>query len=579
MTYVDNGSVAAVFSRMADLMEIQGANAFRIRAFRRVAQALENLSEGVAAMLEDGTLKEVPGIGDGTIKRIREIIDTGTCDDLVQLSSELPPGLFEMLQVSGLGPKKVKLFYDELGISSIDELEAAARAGDLAKLPRMGKTSQDKLLGEIDTYRRRTGRIALGDALPQGWAIVEALQEEKAVERIDLAGSCRRGRETIGDLDVLVASRQVEPVMDRFVSLAQVAEVMLRGETKCSVRLHSGLQVDLRVLLPESYGAAMHYFTGSQMHNIAIRDRAKRAGLRINEYGVYTEPAGERVSGATEEEVFAAVGLPFIPPELRENRGEIEAAERDELPEPLSRGDLRGDLHVPVQLAADEGGGAAIDVPALIEAAKAEGLSYLGLVLPIDDTTTAAAIEAHRERVRELEQTHGFALLAAIDAPLDGEGAVQAPTELDLGEASDWVFGSVRSQLTMATEEMTARVIAALESGVIDCLAHPSGRLLGKREATALDLDALLAAAQRTGVALELDGHPLRLDLDANHCRRAHELSVPVVIGGEAKSGEELALHLELAIRTARRGWLETKDVLNCGDVAALKNWRRSRRR
>jgi DNA polymerase (family 10) len=574
MAYVDNRSVAAVFSRMADLMEIKGANAFRIRAFRRVAQALENLSEGVAAMLEEGTLSQVPGIGDGTIKRIREIIDSGTCEDLVQLSAELPPGLFDMLQVSGLGPKKVKLFYDELGISSVDELEAAARAGDLAKLPRMGQKSQDKLLGEIDAYRRRTGRVALGDALPQGWAIVEALREEPAVERIDLAGSCRRGRETIGDLDVLVASRQVEPVMDRFVSLPQVAEVMLRGETKCSVRLRSELQVDLRVLVPESYGAAMHYFTGSQMHNIAIRDRAKRAGLRINEYGVYTEPAGERVSGATEQEVFAAVGLPLIPPELRENRGEIEAAERDELPEPITRGQLGGDLRLPVI----DAEGRPIALPPLIDAAKQSGLAYVGLVLPIDATTTAAAIEAHRAQVRQLEQTHELRLLAAIDAPIDEAGVVSLPASIDCAAATDWVLGSVRSQLAMDGEQMTARVVAALESGAIDCLAHPSSRLLGQREATALDLDALLAAAQRTGVALELHGHPSRLDLDANHCRRAHELDVPVAIGSDAHDGEQLALHLELAIRTARRGWLEPKDVLNCGDADALASWRASRR-
>lgn len=571
MSYVDNRTIAEVFSQMADLMEIQGANGFRIRAFRRVAQALENLSEGAATMLADGTLQQVPGIGDGAIKRIQEILQTGSCEDLRQLRSELPAGLFDLLQVSGLGPKKVKLFYDELGIASIDDLEAAARAGHLAALPRMGKKSQDKLLGEIEAFRRRTGRVNLGVALPQGEALLAALRELPEVLRSDLAGSSRRRRETIGDLDLLVASEHAEPVMDRFVSLPAVAEVMLRGDTKCSVRLHGGLQVDLRVLLPESYGAALHYFTGSQMHNIAIRDRAKRAGLRINEYGVYTEPAGERQGGASEEEVFASVGLPYIPPELRENRGEIEAAERGELPQLVELADLRGDLHAHLASGDAHGETEAESLTALAVAAKQAGMSYLALCQP-SASYRAEQAAARQPIMRQLEDDHGVRLFQAIEVEIEADGSLALPSDV-LAQA-DWVIGAVHAQRAMSAEEMTARILRALDSGALHCLAHPTGRLLGQQEGYPVDLDAVLQAAQRSQVAVEINSSPLRLDLDANHCRQASKLGVDIMIGSDARQAAELS-QLAFGVYTARRGWLEAKNVLNTRPLDELESWLR----
>lgn len=575
MAQYDNKQVGAVFNRLADLMEIKGDNAFRIRAFRRAAQAIENLTEPLALMLEEKTLKAVPGIGAGAVSRAAQIVERGTCDDLLEIEAELPAGLFEMLRVGGLGPKKVKLFYDELGITSVDELEAAARAGHLAALPRMGMKSQAKLLDEIEGFRRRSGRIPLGVALPQGRTIVEALSALQSAERVELAGSCRRGRETIGDLDVLVAARQSQEVMDHFVALPQVAEVMLRGDTKCSVRLVSGLQVDLRVITPESFGAALHYFTGSKHHNIAVRDRAKRAGLRVSEYGVFREDSDERVCGADEEEVFAAVGLPLIAPELRENRGEIEAAETRQLPQLLERRQLRGDMHMHTT---DSDGSA--DALTMVRRAKDLGFEYVAITdhssgLPVAQGLDAEGLIAQRQRLRLVEEQVGeIAVLAGIEVEIMADGSLDLPAEV-LRE-QDWVIASVHSGFSMSSEEMTARVIRALESGLVDCLGHPTGRLLGERDAYAIDLEAVLRVAQRTQVAMELNASPLRLDLGATHCRRARELGVPVVLSSDAHDPAHLG-KLELGVITARRGWLEAEHVLNSWPHERVRSWRATR--
>ncbi|MBW2735301.1 MAG: DNA polymerase/3'-5' exonuclease PolX [Deltaproteobacteria bacterium] len=575
MAQHDNKTVAEILARVADLMEIRGDNAFRVRAFRRASQAIENLAEPVSSMLEAKTLSDIPGIGAGAVARASQIVESGTCDDLVQLEKDLPKGLFEMLRIGGLGPKKVKLFYDELGIADLDALETAARAGHLAALPRMGAKSQAKILDEIEAFRRRSGRIPLGVALPQGHAIVEVLRALPGTERVDLAGSCRRGRETIGDLDVLVAADESQEAMDCFVNLPAVAEVMLRGDTKCSVRLDSGLQVDLRVLEPASFGAALHYFTGSKHHNIAVRDRAKRKGLRISEYGVFCESTNERLGGASEEEIFAAVGLPFIPPELRENRGEIEAAEAQKLPRLLEAGDLRGDMHLHTT---DSDGKA--DAVTMVRHAKSLGFDYVAITdhsfgLPVTQGLDAAGLVAQRERLRRIqEEVGGIEVLAGVEAEILADGSLDLP--VDVLREQDWVIASVHSGFSMGSEEMTARVIAALDSGVVDCLGHPTGRLLGERDAYAIDLEAVLQAASRAHVAMELNAAPSRLDLNANTCRRAREVGVPVVISSDAHALEQLGA-LELGVTTARRGWLESKHVLNSWSYEQIQAWRAQR--
>jgi DNA polymerase (family 10) len=577
MHRLENVEIARIFSEIADLLEISDGNPFRVRSFRRVAEVVRTLPEHVSAMLESGSLARVPGIGEGSLGRIREILETGTCSDHTELREAHPPGLLEMLRIEGMGPKTVKMVHRELGICSVDELEAAARAGHLAGLPRMGEKSQAKLLKAIAAHRQRSGRVLLGKALPVGLALLERLRAVPGVEQAELAGSCRRRVETVGDLDVLVAADESRAAMEAFVTAPEVLEVMLRGETKCSVRLTSGLQADLRVLSPGCFGAALHYFTGSKMHNIAIRDRGKRRGLRISEYGVFREADDTLLGGATEEEVFAAVGLPFIPPELRENQGEIEAAEEGRLPRLVQPADLRGDLHVHSNWT---DGNASIEEMA--EAARALGYQYLAITDHSRSLAMAGGLDEvrlaeQRREVREVEQRLGGpGLLSGIEVDILPDGSLDLPAEALA--PLDWVVASVHSHFTLSEREMTERILRALRTGLVDCLGHPSGRLLGQRDAYPVDLERLIREAGRLGVAMELNAFPDRLDLDPLRCRRAKELGVPVAINTDAHATWHLAQR-DFGIATARRGWLEPGDVLNAGPLEVVTERRRARLR
>lgn len=575
MERMENAHVATLLFQMADLLEIKGDSPFRIRAFRRVGQAVENLAEHVGAMLAAGTLIKEPGIGAGTVARIKEILETGSCADYDELLETMPDGLLEMMRVEGLGPKKVRLFYSELGISSIDALEAAAQQGHLASLPRMGEKSQAKILRAIEAYRRHTGRILLGDALPQAMSIIEVLRQLPPVLAIELAGSSRRGRETIGDLDLLVASEDSDRVMDAFTAFPRVQEVMLRGDTKCSVKLESNLQVDLRVVPPSCYGAALHYFTGSKMHNIAIRDRAKRRGLRISEYGVFKENTDQSIGGATEEEIFAAVELPYIPPELREDRGELEAAEAGELPALITLQDLRGDLHMHTN--ATDGSASA---EAMARAAGKLGYQYiaitdhsqaLGVAGGLDEARLRAQITALR---RLQEAVTDLRILPGIEVDILPDGELDLP--LSLLKELDFVIASVHSHFNLAADQMTARIIRAMESGVVDCLGHPTGRLLGQRDPYLVEMEQVLLRASQLEVAVELNAFPERLDLGAAHCRQAKELKIPVAINTDAHAPHHLTQR-ECGIATARRGWLEPADVLNAQPLANILQRRADR--
>ncbi len=572
---IENADVATLFLEMADLLEIKGDSPFRIRAFRRVGQAIENLSDNVGTMLEAGTLIKEPGIGAGTVARIEEILERGTCSDHDALLEALPDGLLEMMRVEGLGPKKVRLFYSELGISSIEALEAAAQQGHLASLPRMGEKSQTKILRAIEAYRRHTGRILLGDALPQAWAIIDVLKQLPQVLAMDLAGSSRRGRETIGDLDLLVAAETSDRVMDAFTAVPWVEEVMLRGDTKCRVKLTTGLHVDLRVVQPHCYGAALHYFTGSKMHNIAIRDRAKRRGLRISEYGVFREQSNQLLGGATEEEIFSALELPLIPPELREDRGELEAAEADALPTLITVEDLRGDLHLHTN--ASDG---SASVEAMVRAAEKLDYQYIAITdhsqaLAMAGGLDEARLRAQITELRRLQdEVSDLRILPGIEVDILQDGALDL--SISILRELDFVVASVHSHFNMATEQMTARIIRAMESGVVDCIGHPTGRLLGQRDPYPVEMDQLLLRASQLEVAMELNAFPQRLDLSATHCRQAKELKVPVAINTDAHSPHHLT-QLECGIATARRGWLEPADVLNALPLSTLLRRRQDR--
>lgn len=560
---------------MADLLELDAGDPFRVRAFRRIGKAIENLAEPLAVIRQRSALRDVPGIGEGGEYRVKQILRSGQCDELVALRKRVAPELREMLRIAGLGPKRVRMIYSQLRISTLDQLRQAAASGMLDKLPRMGEQSARAIVEAIDRYREATARVPLAEALRRAAMVGDQLAELAGVSRVTVAGSARRRRETIGDLDILVATDNPRAVTARFVTLPQVAQVVRDGNTFAAVRLSEGQQVDLVALPPREYGAALHYFTGSQLHNIQIRLRANRAGFKVSEHGVFRLHDDLRVGGEDEREVFAAAGLPAIPAELREDAGEIEAAERGQLPQLVERADLLGDLHMH---SAASDGSASIEQMAL--AARARGHRYIAITDHSRAMTIANGLDERRlrQQIGEVRRVNaridGIEILAGVEVDILADGQLDLDCAL-LAEL-DWVVASVHSDLGAPAERITQRILCAIESGVVDCIGHPSGRRLGLREGSALDLDAILDCARRHDVALECNGSPARMDLDSLACRRAREYRVPIVINSDAHTPAELE-HQSYALFTARRGWLEAKDVLNCFAFEQLRQRRRAR--
>jgi len=558
---ITNQEIARIFQQIADLLEIQGENPFKVRSYRRSAESLRGLPEEASQLYARGELAQVPGIGASLAAKIEELLTTGRLEYYESLKAQVPAGLVEMLAIPDVGPKTVARLYAELGIETLEQLEEAAREHRIRPLKGMGPKSEENILRGIALYRRRQGRVPYGEAWPQAQALLEALQPQPAVHRISLAGSLRRARETIGDLDLLVATEAPRQVIEAFTALPPVREVLAAGDTKASVLLQSDLQADLRAVAPESFGAALQYFTGSQSHNIALRDLAHDQGLKINEYGVFRIDTEECIASATEEEVYAAVGLPWIPPVLREDRGEIQAAAQGRLPTLIERPDLRGDLHVHSHWS--DGTASILE---MARAAQAQGLEYLLLAdhsraLSVAHGLDADRVRAQREEVAAVNAAlPGFRVLHGIEVDILSDGSLDLPADL-LAEL-DLVVASIHGGLRQSREQITRRTIAAIESGVVHIIAHPTGRLLGQREPFEIDLEAVWEAAVRHGVALEINAHPLRLDLTDLACRAAKERGVRLVISTDAHRPEEFA-YLEYGVRVAQRGWLEAADVLN----------------
>ncbi len=579
---MENVDVARVLAELADLLEIGGENAFKIRALRSAALTIENLTERLESMAEAGTLESIPGVGEGIATRILEILKTGTTHDRTALAAKLPVGLLEVMRIEGVGPKTAKLLHDELQVSDVASLEAAARAGRIRELKGMGAKKEERILHGIEGYRGRIGRFTIQVAYPTALSMVERLKSLPSVERVEIAGSMRRRRETVGDLDLLAIAPDSRPVISSFVSSSSVVEVLAQGETKASVRLQNGIQMDLRVVPEESFGAALHYFTGSKEHNVAIRDRAKRMGLRVNEYGVFREDGStERLGGAEEADVFSAVNLPWIPPEIRENRGEIEAALKGELPALVDLSDIRGDVHMHTR----ETDGAST-IEEMVEAARARGYRYVA----ITDHSKAVSVARGMDEARlsaqmklvdavDARQRGGFRVFKGIEVDILGDGALDMDRSLlaDL----DVVIASVHSRMNQPKEEMTGRILRALESGVVDILGHPTGRILGRRDPFEVDVERVLEAAAHLGVAMEINAYPDRLDLKDIHCRQAKSLGVKIVISTDSHSPRHLE-NMMFGVHTARRGWLEKSDVQNTLEpdafLAALHPAKRRRR-
>ncbi len=565
---VHNEDIATIFDEMADLLEIGNANPFRVRAYRNAARSVRSLGRELAEMVAEGEdLTQLPGIGKDLAAKIVEKVQTGKVRALEKLHRELPASLEDLLRIPGLGPKRVRLLFDELGIETLEQLAEAAQAGRLRALPGFGAKTEQRILDAIAAHRTQERRFLYSVARQYAEPLTAWLREIAGVEQVVIAGSYRRGRETVGDLDILVTAAPGSPVMARFSGYDEVAEVIASGSTRASVILRSGLQVDLRVVPSRSLGAALHYFTGSKAHNIQIRRLGQQRGLKINEYGVFK---GERaIAGDSEASVFAAVGLPYIPPELRENRGEIAAAREGRLPRLIGRTDLRGDLHCHTR-ASD--GHADIETMAL--AAREAGLEYLAITDHSQHLSVAHGLDEKRLRQqieaidRLNERLCGITLLKGIEVDILEDGSLDLPDSV-LAQL-DLVVGAVHDHFGLSEKKQTARILRAMEHKYFTLLAHPGGRLLLKREPYAVDMARVVEAARERGCFLELNAQPLRLDLKDSHCRLARERGVLLGINSDSHSPDGFG-NLVYGINQARRGWLEKDDVLNTLPLSKLR--------
>jgi DNA polymerase (family 10) len=565
---VHNADVAAVFEEMADLLEIEGSNPFRIRAYRNAARTLRDLPREVGAMLGEGEdLTELPGIGEDLAGKIKEVVETGTAAMLEQHRKKVPKTLTELLRIPGIGPKRVKALYHDLGIRTLDQLQKAAQDGLVRSLHGFGGKTERYILDQLKARTGKEKRLQLAVATQYAEALIAYLKESPGVKQVVAAGSYRRAKETIGDLDILVTAASNSPVMDRFVSYPEVEEILAQGATKASIRLTCQLQVDVRVVPEDSYGAALQYFTGSKTHNVALRRLAQQQGLKLNEYGLFK---GDRsVAGVTEESVYAAVGLPWIPPELRENRGEFEAARAGRLPALVEVVDLRGDLHAHTK--ATDGRNS---IREMAEAARACGLEYLAITDHSRRLTMAKGLDPKRlfEQLEEIDRLNamlsGITLLKGIEVDILEDGTLDLPDE-DLCRL-DLVVGAVHSHFRLSRQKQTERILRAMDHPYFTILAHPSGRLIDERAPYDVDMARIIRHARERGCFLEVNAHPVRLDLTDIDCLIAKEERVMLSINSDAHSILDFE-NLRHGVGQARRGWLEKNDVLNARPLHSLQ--------
>jgi DNA polymerase (family X) len=571
-----NAEIAILFNEIGDFLELKGENPFRVRAYRRAAQALEGLAEDVASVSARGDLLSIGGIGKDLATKIDEFLARRSIEYLEELRREIPAGVIELVGVHGVGPKTAKLLYERAGVDSVEKLEALAREHKLAGIPGIQAKTEENILRGIAVWRSGRERTPIGTALGLAETIVQQLQEQAPIDRIALAGSVRRMKETVKDVDILVTSHEPARVMDRFVTLPMVADVIARGDTKSSVRLRRNLQVDLRVVEPNSFGAALQYFTGSKQHNIRLRELAQRRGLKINEYGVFRDD-GTRVGGAAEEEVYAAVDLPWIAPELREDAGEIEAAALGRLPQLITLDDMQGDL----QLHSTWSDGA-LSVADLADAVRSRGYRYMAVTDHSQSTSIAGGMDPARliammAEVRSLRPRFpDFHILVGCEVDIRADGSLDYEDELL--RQLDLVQISVHSRFKMTREEMTARIVRGVRHPLVHIMGHPTGRVIGQRAPYEVDLEAVFDAAREAGTAMEINASPARLDLQDVAARRAKDLGLPITISTDAHVATELP-YMRFGVAVARRAWITASDVLNARPLPRLLKWLEQKRR
>jgi DNA polymerase (family X) len=561
---MENQQIAAVFEEISNLIKIVQDDSkwvFKSAAYDRARRAIESCPEKLEDIARDPQRKltELPGVGPDLAAKIKELVETGKCQYHQEQLKKVPKGLLDLLNLQSVGPQKVRLFYKQMGVESVEDLEKAALAGRLRELPKMDVKSEENILKAIEVYRRAAGRFLLSDAYETAQALMEFLKKLKAVAHVEPAGSLRRGRETVGDLDLLVTGRDHASIAGNFANHPRVAQVLAKGEDKVSVKLDNDLQVDVRLLERKSYGAAMQYFTGSKEHNVALRDRAKRKGWKLSEYGLFE--GQKNLASRTEEEVYEKLGLAWIPPELRENLGEIEAAEKGELPKLVELRDILGDLQM--HTTASDG---KTSVEEMAAAAAKRGYKYILITDHSKAVTVANGLDEKRA-VENIQRIHAarkkvknIEIWAGTEVDILGDGKLDYPDSLL--KQFDIVLASIHSRMNMPAEEMTGRILKALENPYVRILGHPTGRHLLKRDPFQFDIERVFAAAKKYGVILELNGNPARLDLCDRHVKLARDRGMKLIISTDAHHPDHFDF-MRYGVATARRGWMEKKDILN----------------
>ena len=562
-----NQEIAKIFNEIADILEIKNENPFRIRAYRRASLNVEGLTRNVEDLSEDELL-EVPGVGKDLSSKIVEYIKTGKIAAHEELKQEIPQIVLDLESVPGLGPKTAMLLYDKLHIKSIDELAKLAEEHKLAGLPGIKGKTEENILKGIGMLKRGRERSPLGKVLPIAQDIVDQLRRKAPLTRIDIAGSLRRWKDTIKDIDILAMSDNPKEVMHAFVHLSHVKDIIMQGPTKSSVVIKEGLQVDLRVVEKESYGAALAYFTGSKEHNIRLREMAVKRGLTINEYGIFRVKDNKKLGGEKEEDTYKILDLEYVPPEMREDRGEIEAAIEGKLPKLITVEDIKGDLHVHSKWS-----DGSHTLEQLVEAARDRGYSYFALTDHSQGLGIARGLTVERlmEQKREIavlnKKLKNFQILHGTEVDIRSNGTLDFPD--DVLQTLDIVVASIHSGFKQTKEQLTSRIIAAMKNSYVSIIAHPTGRLIGERDAYEIDMEKTLKTAKETCTAMEINAYPLRLDLSDIYAKKARELGIPIVISTDAHVTTQFSF-MSYGVSIARRSWLEKEDVANTPEVKQL---------